>query len=37
MLFAREIFFSDAVTNSNATKWKDAIYNELKSLVANNT
>jgi len=36
-LFAGEITFSDAVTGPYATEWKDAIYDEVRSLVANDT
>jgi len=31
-LFAGEISFSDAVTGPDSNEWKDAIYEEIKSL-----
>lgn len=33
-LLASEISFSQAISGSDAVEWKDAIYNEMKSLVA---
>lgn len=36
-LLANDISFSQAVTGPDATEWKDAIYDEIKSLVENDT
>ncbi|XP_077277091.1 uncharacterized protein LOC143905509 isoform X1 [Temnothorax americanus] len=36
-LFAGEISISEATTGPDAAEWKDAIYDEIKSLVANDT
>lgn len=34
---ASEVVFSQAIAGPDATEWKNAIYNEMKSLVANDT
>lgn len=34
---ASEISFLQAISGPDATKWKEAIYDEMKSLVANDT
>jgi len=36
-LFTGEISFSDAVTGPDSNEWKNVIYEEIKSLVTNDT